>query len=68
MDKYNRKAVFSNLKKYDPLADEHDFIEVTEWKNGEGFDVEIVSKVSTRFQLSFGEFAAMKKLVKKIEK
>jgi len=67
MDKYNRKAVFSNLKKYDPLADEHDFIEVTEWKNGEGFDVEIVSKVSTRFQLSFGEFAAMKKLVKKIE-
>ncbi len=67
MDKYNRKAVFSNLKKYDPLADEHDFIEITEWKNGEGFDVEIVSKVSTRFQLSFGEFAAMKKLVKKIE-
>ena len=67
MDKYNRKAVFSNLKKYDPLADEHDFIEVTDWKNGEGFDVEIVSKVSTRFQLSFGEFAAMKKLVKKIE-
>jgi len=68
MDKYNRKAVFSYLKKYDYLADEHDFIEVTEWKNGEGFDVEILSKVSTRFQLSFGEFAAMKKLVKKIEK
>ena len=68
MDKYNRKAVFSNLKKYDPLADEHDFIEVTDWKNGEGFDVEIVSKLNARFQLTWGQFAAMKKLVKKIEK
>ena len=68
MDKYNRKAVFSYLKKYDHLADEHDFIEVIEWKNGEGFDVEIVSKLSTRFQLTWGQFAAMKKLVKKIEK
>ncbi len=68
MDKYNRKAVFSNLKKYDHLADEHDFIEVTDWKNGEGFDVEIVSKLNARFQLTWGQFAAMKKLVKKIEK
>jgi len=60
--------VFSNLKKYDHLADEHDFIEVTDWKNGEGFDVEIVSKLNARFQLTWGQFAAMKKLVKKIEK
>jgi len=68
MDKYNRKAVFSNLKNNDHLADEHDFIEVTDWKNGEGFDVEIVSKLNARFQLTWGQFAAMKKLVKKIEK
>ena len=67
MDKYKRKAVFSKLKEYDHLAGEDDFIEVTEWKNGEGFDVEIVSKLSTRFQLTWGEFTALKKLVKKLE-
>ncbi len=49
MDKYKKKAVFSYLKKYDYIANEQDFIEVTEWKNGEGFDVEIVGKLSTRF-------------------
>jgi len=49
MDKYTKKAVFSNLKKYDFIAGEDDFIEVTEWKNGEGFDVDIVGKLSTRF-------------------
>jgi hypothetical protein len=63
MDKYTKKAVFSNLKKYDFIAGEDDFIEVTEWKNGEGFDVDIVGKLSTRFQLTWGEYTALKKLV-----
>lgn len=67
MEKYTRKAVFSYLKKYDHLADEHDYIEITEWKNGEGFDVEIIGKLSTRFQLTWGEFEALKKLVKKLD-
>jgi len=67
MDKYTRKAVFSYLKKYDHIANEQDFIEVTEWKNGEGFDVEIVGKLSTRFQLTRGEYTALKKLVKKLD-
>ena len=67
MDKYKKKAVFSELKKYDLVANESDFIEVTEWKNGEGFDVDIVGKLSTRFQLTWGEYTALKKLVKKLE-
>ena len=67
MEKYNRKAVFSYLKKYDNLAGEHDFIEITEWNNGEGFDVEITGKLSSRFQLTWGEFKALKKLINKIE-
>lgn len=66
MDKYTKKAVFSYLKKYDHIANEEDFIEVTEWKNGEGFDVEIVGKLSIRFQLTWGEYTALKKLVKKL--
>lgn len=68
MDKYIRKAVFSRLKKYDPIANDEDFIEVTEWNNGEGFDVEIVGKLSTRFQLTWGGYTALKKLVKKLKK
>ena len=68
MKKYKRNAVFSYLKKYDFIADEKDFIEVTEWKNGEGFDVDIVGKLSSRFQLTWGEYTALKKLVKKINK
>ena len=66
MKKYTRKAVFSYLKKYDHIADESDFIEVTEWENGEGFDVEIQGKLSTRFQLTWGEYTALKKLVKSL--
>jgi len=67
MNKYTRKAVFICLKKYDHTANEQDFIEVTEWKNGEGFDVEIVGKLSTRFQLTWGEYTALKKLIKKLD-
>ena len=66
MEKYTRKAVFSELRKYDHLADDGDFIEVTEWNNGEGFDVEIVGKLSTRFQLTWGEYTALKKMVKEL--
>jgi hypothetical protein len=67
MDKYTKKAVCSYLKKFDHIANEEDFIEVTEWKNGEGFDVEIIGKLSTRFQLTWGEYTALKKLVKKLD-
>ena len=66
MDKHTKKAVVSNLKKYDFFAGKDDFIEVTEWINGEGFDVEIVGKLSTRFQLTWGEYTALKKLVKNL--
>lgn len=67
MKTYQRKAVFSGLEKYDHLANENDFIEVTEWYNGEGFDVEIVGRLSTRFQLTWGEFDALKKCIKEIQ-
>lgn len=66
MDKYERLAVFSELKKYDPFAGEHDYIEVTEWYNGEGFDVEVSGKLPVRFQLTWGEYKALKKLVKEL--
>jgi hypothetical protein len=56
MQQYNRKARMANLKDYDHLAKEHDFIEVCEWYNGEGFDVTIGDK---QFTLTWGEFTAL---------
>ena len=35
------KSVSDNLKKYDYLAKDSDFIQVTEWANGEGYAVDI---------------------------
>lgn len=67
IDTYKRKTVFTRLKPYCYFAGEDDFIEVCEWKNGEGFDVEVSGKLQERFQLTYGEFQALKKLVKKID-
>lgn len=68
MEKYTRKAVFSELKKYDFLAGEHDFIEVVEWYNGEGFDVQVSGKINNNFSLTWGQFTALKKTVKTLSK
>jgi hypothetical protein len=64
MKKYTRNTVFTELTEYDVFAKEHDYIEVTEWKNGEGFDVEINGVIDQTFQISYGCFKALKKCVK----
>lgn len=68
IEKYDRKTVFAKLKQFCYFADEHDYIEVVEWNNGEGFDVEMSGKLQERFQMTYREFQALKKLVKVIEK
>ena len=67
MEKYNRNSVFTELEKYDHLAKEYDYIEVCEWHNGEGFDVSIGSPEKI-FSLTCGQFDALKKVIKKLEK
>ena len=44
----------------------HDFIEVTEWSNGEGYDVTISDK--QQFSIHFTEWDVLKKLIKHLEK
>lgn len=68
-----RKAGYALLKDFCSFSfqEETDFIEVTEWINGEGFDVEIDTKHSMKnfkFQLTYGQFDALKKIVKQIDK
>ena len=53
---YNKKSVSDDLKKYDYLSKEDDFIEVTEWINGEGISITINT---TTFELTFGQLDAI---------
>lgn len=60
-----KEKFLDNLKDYCSFAKDHDYMTVTEWHNGEGFNVEICSKVmGTRtIQLTLGEFEALTALV-----
>ena len=51
-----RRAVFAELKGYCHLSSDNDYMEVTEWSNGEGYDVCIDRKNgSEKFSLTYGE-------------
>lgn len=66
LEMYDRIAVCCNLEEFDPgFAGENDFIEVCEWKNGEGYDISINDR-----QLSFtrGELKAINYLVEYLNK
>ena len=63
-EKYKREALFAPMVKYDLLAKPDDFIEVTHWYNGEGFDVCITADSGEeRFSLTWGQYEALIALV-----
>ena len=64
MEKVKRKSVNDNLQKYDYLAKDYEFIEVTEWRNGEGWDISINDKI---IQLTMGQLDAINYLTKALE-
>lgn len=68
IENYEKKTVFAKLQQFCGFAKEDDFIEITEWANAEGFDVDINGRKIERFQLTWGEFSAIKKLVKELDK
>lgn len=65
MEHYNRKSVTDSLKKYDCLAKDSDFIEVTEWYNGEGWDISIND--NKLISLTLGQLEAISYLVKSLD-
>jgi len=67
IDSYSRNAVFAELKQFCTMAKEHDYIEITEWYNGEGFDVNINSTTQESFEMTWGQYTALKKLIKEIK-
>lgn len=56
-----RKSVSDELKKYDHLAKDTDFIEVTEWTNGEGWDIWLNDRLMS---LTYGQLEAINYLIK----
>jgi hypothetical protein len=64
---YKLDAAFTELLEFDHLAKLDAFIEVSLWHNGEGFDVHLSSHVDQTIRLSWGEFKAIKKLVKELD-
>ena len=65
MEHYNRKSVTDSLKKYDCLAKDSDFIAVTEWYNGEGWDISIND--NKLISLTWGQLEAISYLVKSLD-
>ena len=60
----NRNSVSDKLRKYCHLAKEDSFIEVTEWVNGEGWDITIDERT---IQLTWGELDAIDYLTKTLQ-
>lgn len=54
-----RKSINDNLHKYDYLAKENSFIEITEWSNGEGWDITIDDRM---LSLTWGQLDAIQYL------
>ena len=65
MEFNSRKSVNDKLKRYDYLAKDEEFIEVTEWTNGEGYDVTIND--DKIISLTRGQIDAINYLVKSLE-
>ena len=59
----SRKSVFVPLT--DVWHKEHDFLEVTQWTNGEGWDITISDE--KHIALHFTEFEVLKELIAKLE-
>ena len=66
VETYNRRAVCCSINEFDPIfATESDFIEVCEWRCGDGFDITIDEK---SYSLTIGELEAINYLVEKLNK
>ena len=64
MEYYKRKSVSDQLKKYTYSTNDNDYITVTAWENGEGYDIDLNGKL---FSLGAEELEAINYLVKTLE-
>lgn len=60
----NRKSIWDNLKMYDPSENEESYIEITQWTNGEGWDIDINT---TKISLTYSQLEAINYLTKALD-
>ena len=65
--RYKLDAASAPLITFDHLAKPDDFIEVSLWHNGEGFDAHLGGYIDQTIRLSWGEWKALKKLIKELD-
>ena len=65
--RYKLEAAFATLIDFDHASAPDGFIEVALWHNDEGFDVTLNSNGEQRFCLTWGQFKAIKKLIKELD-
>lgn len=63
MEIHQVKRISDKLNRYDYLAKENDYIQVTEWDNGEGYDIAINDNV---YSLTHGQLDAIDYLTKSL--
>ena len=64
IDTYNRKSAVVDLKKFNFSGRDGDYMEVTEWKNGDGYTVSIeAGNRSVLFDITSEEIDALNYLV-----
>lgn len=60
MEIEKRESIYDDLSKYDYLSKDNEFIEVTRWTSGEGWDININDKL---FSITEGQLDAINYLV-----
>lgn len=67
IQRYKLDTAFTILSTFDWTASDEDFMEVSLWHNGEGFDARVDSNGEQHFRLTWGQLKALKKLVKELD-
>ncbi len=63
-----RNSIFSELSEDDWSSEKDSYMEVTEWTNGEGYDVYINNYAARSISIGHNEFKLLKKLIKELDK
>ena len=63
-----RDSVLENIGEYCHLSKEFDHVEVSEWVNGEGIDIQVQSEGLHFISMTYGQFKLAKKMVKFLNK
>lgn len=63
-----RKSIFSELSIDDWSSEKNSYIEITEWTNGEGYDIHINNYGERSISIGHNEFKLIKSIIKELDK